>query len=39
MASVPSRSWMASAARVRRGEGKLETMTLIVELRREMPDR
>ena len=33
MASVPSRSWMASAARARRGEGKLETMTLIVEER------
>jgi hypothetical protein len=29
MASVPSRSWMASAAIERRGDGKLETMTWV----------
>jgi hypothetical protein len=38
-ASAPSRSWMASAASERRGDGKLETMTWRERERREGGER
>jgi len=38
-ASAPSMSWMASAARERRGDGKLETMTWREKEREGVSDR